>query len=239
MADYEVSKIMWVAIVVALAASIFVIAKPQISTLAGATFDNVENVIKGIDTGSGNDTNDTGKGYPEPGEIKTIDLLGLKMNPSNPWGFLPSNQQDVNSYETWLSAMRTYSPNAYLTNAAWDPSTGAHVNVTTAAKDLPENFISSGLPTVVLPMEDIIGKFDMTKVKSIDDIKVNSSTMYLTNGVLSDGKGSDTPSMKQWGLRYDIKPGGNSKPNADVIITFTLADGTQKSLTYTLMYNFG
>lgn len=230
---------MWVAIVVALAASIFVIAKPQISTLAGAAFDNVENVVNGIDTGGGNDNNDTGKGYPEPGEIKTIDLLGLKMNPSDPWGFLPADQQDVNSYETWLSAVRNYSPNAYLTNALWDASAGAHVNVSTAAKDLPENFISSGLPTLVLPMEDIIGKFDMTKVKSIDDIKVRSSTLYLTQGNLANGTPTSTPSMKDWGLRYDIKQGGNSTPNADVDVTFTLADGTQKTLTYTLMYNFG
>lgn len=51
MADYEVSKIMWVAIVVAVAASIFVIAKPQITTLADSAFANVENVVKGIDTG--------------------------------------------------------------------------------------------------------------------------------------------------------------------------------------------
>lgn len=70
MADYEVSKIMWVAIVVALAASIFVIAKPQISTLAGTAFDNVENVVKGIDTGNGN--NNGGDETSKPGGINTV-----------------------------------------------------------------------------------------------------------------------------------------------------------------------
>ncbi len=48
MADYEVSKIMWVAIVVALAASIFVIAKPQINTLANLTFGKISSVTEGI-----------------------------------------------------------------------------------------------------------------------------------------------------------------------------------------------
>ncbi len=48
MADYEVSKIMWVAIVVALAASIFVIAKPQINTLANSTFDKISSITSGI-----------------------------------------------------------------------------------------------------------------------------------------------------------------------------------------------
>ncbi len=48
MADYEVSKIMWVAIVVALAASIFVIAKPQINTLTHSTFGKISSVTSGI-----------------------------------------------------------------------------------------------------------------------------------------------------------------------------------------------
>ncbi|NCE77389.1 BspA family leucine-rich repeat surface protein, partial [Anaerotruncus sp. X29] len=48
MADYEVSKIMWVAIVVALAASIFVVAKPQIKTLANSTFGQISSIAEGI-----------------------------------------------------------------------------------------------------------------------------------------------------------------------------------------------
>ncbi len=55
MADYEVSKIMWIAIVVALAASIFVIAKPQISTLAKSTFGQISSIIE--DTSPSNKIN--------------------------------------------------------------------------------------------------------------------------------------------------------------------------------------
>lgn len=44
MADHEVSKIMWVAIVVALATSIFVIAKPGVQSQTGSVFDKIENV---------------------------------------------------------------------------------------------------------------------------------------------------------------------------------------------------
>lgn len=50
MADNEVSKVMWIAIVVALAATIFAIAKPQINTLTNGVFDKVENVVKDINT---------------------------------------------------------------------------------------------------------------------------------------------------------------------------------------------
>ncbi len=47
MADAEVSKIMWIAIVVALAAAIFVIAKPQITGLATNVFKKVTEVVTG------------------------------------------------------------------------------------------------------------------------------------------------------------------------------------------------
>ena len=52
MADAEVSKIMWIAIVVALAAAIFIIAKPQITSLATDVFKKVGEVVSGtnVDT---------------------------------------------------------------------------------------------------------------------------------------------------------------------------------------------
>ena len=53
MADAEVSKIMWIAIVVALAAAIFIIAKPQITTLAGEVFAKVKEVVDGIKVDGG------------------------------------------------------------------------------------------------------------------------------------------------------------------------------------------
>ena len=52
MADAEVSKIMWIAIVVALAAAIFIIAKPQITQLATDVFKKVGEVVSGTDTGT-------------------------------------------------------------------------------------------------------------------------------------------------------------------------------------------
>ena len=48
MADNEVSKLTWIAIVVALAASIYSIAKPQINNLTNATFDKISSVTSGI-----------------------------------------------------------------------------------------------------------------------------------------------------------------------------------------------
>ena len=50
MADAEVSKIMWIAIVVALAAAIFIIAKPQITSLATDVFAKVKEVVTGTNT---------------------------------------------------------------------------------------------------------------------------------------------------------------------------------------------
>lgn len=55
MADYEVSKLMWMAIVIALAASIFVIAKPEIQTQAQSVFDKVGNVVGSISLGENTD----------------------------------------------------------------------------------------------------------------------------------------------------------------------------------------
>lgn len=48
MADHEVSKIMWIGIVVALSASIFVIAKPEVQSQAGEVFNKIENVVSSI-----------------------------------------------------------------------------------------------------------------------------------------------------------------------------------------------
>lgn len=62
MADYEVSKLMWMGIVVALAASIFVIAKPEIQTQAQSVFDKVGNVVGSISLGE--DTGDPGDDKP-------------------------------------------------------------------------------------------------------------------------------------------------------------------------------
>lgn len=59
MADYEVSKLMWMAIVIALAASIFVIAKPEIQTQAAGVFDKIGNVVGSISTDNAGDNSDT------------------------------------------------------------------------------------------------------------------------------------------------------------------------------------
>ena len=70
MADQEVSKIMWIAIVVALGASVFVIAKPQINSLAGQTFDKIGSIVKGDDSGGGGD--DGGGNETPPEEKATL-----------------------------------------------------------------------------------------------------------------------------------------------------------------------
>ena len=66
MADQEVSKIMWIAIVVALAASVFVIAKPQINALADQAFKNIEEVVKGDDAKPNPDPDPDPDPDPEP-----------------------------------------------------------------------------------------------------------------------------------------------------------------------------
>ncbi len=45
--DAESSKFMWITIVVALAAAIFIIAKPQITSLAKGLFEKVGQVVSG------------------------------------------------------------------------------------------------------------------------------------------------------------------------------------------------
>lgn len=47
MSDHETSKIMWIAIVVALAASIYMVARPQIKSITTPLFDNIGQVING------------------------------------------------------------------------------------------------------------------------------------------------------------------------------------------------
>ena len=47
MADNETSKIVWIAIVVALAAAIYFIAKPQIDTLTRTVFEKVTTLLSG------------------------------------------------------------------------------------------------------------------------------------------------------------------------------------------------
>ncbi|NCE77382.1 hypothetical protein D1157_21090, partial [Anaerotruncus sp. X29] len=71
MADNEVSKIMWVAIVVALASSVFVIAKPEVTKQTSGVFDKVTQVVKG--------TNLDGK-PAEGGETEVIKGINIVPN---------------------------------------------------------------------------------------------------------------------------------------------------------------
>lgn len=48
MADNETSKIVWIAIVVALAAAIYYIAQPTINKLAGDVFQKVTDLVGSI-----------------------------------------------------------------------------------------------------------------------------------------------------------------------------------------------
>lgn len=52
MADYEVSKLMWAGIVVSLATSIFVIAKPQVTKQTTGALDTVSKVVKMSNSGT-------------------------------------------------------------------------------------------------------------------------------------------------------------------------------------------
>lgn len=60
MADHEISKLMWTGIAVALAASVFIVAKPEVKSLSGASLDNVSKVVKQIKIANGTDTDDSG-----------------------------------------------------------------------------------------------------------------------------------------------------------------------------------
>ena len=60
MADYEVSKLMWMAIVISLAASVFIVAKPNVQAESQRVLDKVEEVVKSIKLpGTSNDTPST------------------------------------------------------------------------------------------------------------------------------------------------------------------------------------
>ncbi len=56
MADYEVSKLMWIGIVVALATSVFTIAQPQISSLTNGALNTVSKVVNPSNSDNGGST---------------------------------------------------------------------------------------------------------------------------------------------------------------------------------------
>ena len=70
MADYEVSKLMWMGIVVALAASIFVVAQPNIKSVASDTLANVQKVVDQIQLPGDNNGNSNEK--PNPDDPKWV-----------------------------------------------------------------------------------------------------------------------------------------------------------------------
>lgn len=57
MADYQVSKLMWMGIIVALAASVFVVAKPQISSLTNGALNTVSKVVNPSNSDNGSPSN--------------------------------------------------------------------------------------------------------------------------------------------------------------------------------------
>ena len=73
MADYEISKLMWMGIVISLATGIFAIAQPNIPALASDALANVHNVVDGTKT-TGDATNnksipDLDAGHNNAGDI--------------------------------------------------------------------------------------------------------------------------------------------------------------------------
>lgn len=72
MADYEVSKLMWMGIVVALAAGVFTIAQPNIKTESQTVLDKVAQVVNGIDTKS--DTPPTSDSKEHVASTSTLNL---------------------------------------------------------------------------------------------------------------------------------------------------------------------
>lgn len=67
MADHEISKLMWIAVAVSLAASIYFVARPQINSLADSALGKVDDVAKQIHLPSGNDSTNHGNSnnFPE------------------------------------------------------------------------------------------------------------------------------------------------------------------------------
>ena len=152
---------MWLAIVVALAASIFAIAKPQITSLATGVFDNVENVVKGIDTGGGNNNN----------ESSAFTVVGAESSDfaDNKIDLTDGNTGDVLGHYSYDSTNK-------VGKFAFDTEAAKSVDLT--------NGINIMLPGAGLPMGGM-PQVNVTNILSVDDKGAktsNSANFMIANG---------------------------------------------------------
>ena len=222
MADYEVSKIMWVAIVVALAASIFVIAKPEVQKQATGVFDKVGTLVQGINLDGNPSEGGEGEedGHRAPGPI-SFDFKGLKASDNTP-----------TEVKAMASKVAAAAKGAYMTDPLWDSGAGKHVM---ANGEIPENFGTQGLPSVYIPVSDIVGNFD--DVKSVDAVKTNGGNVSLSLGQNKTGVVPENPTFKDYDIRIDVRAGVKYQPDLNITVTHT--DGKQETLTYPLTFDFG
>ena len=110
MADYEVSKLMWMGIAIALAASIFVIAQPDIKGVTSDSLANVQKVVDQIKLPGNSDTPSTDPGdYAEVSNYANNGTFAMDENGNGVlWATDESKPIIVNDWMTnWMEGENT------------------------------------------------------------------------------------------------------------------------------------
>ena len=195
MADNEVSKLTWIAIVVALAASIYFVAKPQINSLTTSTFGKISSVVEDIGKINPNNAKWVTKGNWGTNGKFVVDKDGnaviYAIDTSKPIVF--HNMETEN----------TKLPKATLTTLTFQDKVQGDTNSSMAEAF---NYTFAKLKTITnLGMNvdtsnvtDMEWMFHSSKITTVDLSQWNTSNVFSMRDMFWDSKLTSVGDLSQW-----------------------------------------
>lgn len=184
MADYEISKLMWMGIVISLAMGVFAVAQPNIPALASGALANVRNIVDGTKTTGGATNN---KSIPD------LDVGHNNAGDISAWNATPTSAlADVKAMNlnTVSIPIRVNIPSITSTEATVDQASADN------AVAITKTMIANGIKVIIEPYPFIDnGAGIETALQPTDEAAFMTNWSKAVTDIASQVKGLDVKGM--------------------------------------------
>lgn len=184
MADYEISKLMWMGIVISLAMGVFAVAQPNIPALASGALANVRNIVDGTKTTGGATNN---KSIPD------LDVGHNNAGDISAWNATPTSAlADVKAMNlnTVSIPIRVNIPSVTSTEATVDQASADN------AVAIAKTMIANGIKVIIEPYPFIDnGAGIETALQPTDEAAFMTNWSKAVTDIASQVKGLDVKGM--------------------------------------------
>lgn len=205
MADYEVSKLMWMGIVVALAASVFVVAKPQISSLTNGALNKVNDVAKANATSSDSSDHDI-SGNIENGFMLTSQMVVRPSHTANRW--TEKGDYGVNGYYVgdneghyYIYAKDVTKPITFNSTISEDKgSASANDKLTSNNPNLISVEFMDPVELLSSSEQFFRGNANLEEIKGLD--KIDTSKLTSMSNMFADSSKIKSLDLSTWKVNF-------------------------------------